>query len=125
MKNKLMRYFKYKAEKNRVLLVNVFFCLTIKKFLSELKEKENKYYIIFVLQNSKFGKSANHRIDIHMTFNEGFITNEYWCIRIEKPYAAPAQKWPWICKSLGLKVQLLYIQPTSRFHGKKVGNYLI
>ena len=52
-------------------------------------------------------------------------TNENWFIRVEKLYAAAAQKWPWICKSLGLKVQLLYIQPTSRFHGKKVGNYLI
>ena len=49
----------FKVVKKRVLLVNVF-CLT-RNFLSQLKEKENKY----VLRNipcSKFGKSANHQM---------------------------------------------------------------
>ena len=45
----------------RVLLV-MFFVWPIRNFLSQLKEKENKYYAIFILQNSKVGKSANHRM---------------------------------------------------------------
>ena len=45
------------------------FVWPIRNFLSQLKEKENKYYIIFILQNSKFDKSANHR----MTYIRPFV----------------------------------------------------
>ena len=62
----------FKAEKKRVLLVNGFFVSPIRNFLTQLKEKENKYYVIFMLQNSKFGKSPD---DIHTTQDSKSISS--------------------------------------------------
>ena len=56
-----------KLRKKIFLLAINFFVWPIRRFLSQLKE--NKYYIIFVLQNSKFSKSLN---DIH-TYNMRLI----------------------------------------------------
>ena len=58
--------------RKRVLLVNVF-------LFDQLIEKENKYYVIFVLQNSKLGKFSKSRDDLHTTKESTIVFNENEC----------------------------------------------